>query len=55
LRGKTDDDAQTSRALLGTLIAGGAFVSGLHTAMAVSAGSFLIAALVTAATVARRR
>jgi len=42
-------------ALLGTLIAGSAFVSGLHAAMAVSAGSFVLAALVTAAAVERRR
>ncbi len=35
-------------ALLGTLIAGQAFVSGLHMAMAVSAGAFLAGALVTA-------
>lgn len=34
-------------AVLGTLIAGHAFVSGLHAAMAVSAGSFLAGALVT--------
>jgi MFS transporter, DHA2 family, methylenomycin A resistance protein len=35
-------------ALLGTLIAGPAFVPGLHAAMAVSAGAFLLAAGVTA-------
>jgi DHA2 family methylenomycin A resistance protein-like MFS transporter len=34
-------------AVLGTLIAGQSFVSGLHVAMAVSAGSFLVGALVT--------
>jgi DHA2 family methylenomycin A resistance protein-like MFS transporter len=34
-------------AVLGALIAGHAFVSGLHVAMAVSAGSFLVGALVT--------
>jgi MFS transporter, DHA2 family, methylenomycin A resistance protein len=42
-------------ALLGTLIAGGAFVTGLHAAMAVSAASFLAAAAVTAFSVERRR
>ncbi len=42
-------------ALLGTLIAGGAFVPGLHAAMAVSAGAFLLGAAVTAASVERRR
>ena len=36
-------------ALLGALIAGHAFVPGLHAAMAVSAGAFLSAAAVTAA------
>jgi MFS transporter, DHA2 family, methylenomycin A resistance protein len=41
-------------ALLGTLIAGGAFVSGLHAAMAVSAGAFLLGAAVTAVAVERR-
>ncbi len=35
-------------ALLGTLLAGPAFVPGLHAAMAVSAGAFLLAAVVTA-------
>jgi DHA2 family methylenomycin A resistance protein-like MFS transporter len=35
-------------AVLGTLIAGHTFVSGLHAAMAVAAGSFLLGALVTA-------
>jgi MFS transporter, DHA2 family, methylenomycin A resistance protein len=40
-------------ALLGTLLASGAFVPGLHAAMAVSAGAFLLAALVTAAMVQR--
>jgi DHA2 family methylenomycin A resistance protein-like MFS transporter len=35
-------------AVLGTLIAGGGFVSGLHAAMAVSGASFLLGALVTA-------
>jgi MFS transporter, DHA2 family, methylenomycin A resistance protein len=35
-------------AVLGTLIAGRSFVPGLHVAMAVSAGSFLVGALVTA-------
>ncbi len=40
-------------ALLGTLLARGAFVSGLHGAMAVSAGAFLFAAIVTAAMVER--
>jgi DHA2 family methylenomycin A resistance protein-like MFS transporter len=34
-------------AVLGTLIAGHTFVSGLHVAMAVSAGSFLLGAVVT--------
>ena len=34
-------------ALLGTLIAGGAFVPGLHVAMAVSGGAFLLGAVVT--------
>lgn len=42
-------------ALLGTLIARTEFVPGFHAAMAVSAGSFLLAALVTAAAVERRR
>jgi MFS transporter, DHA2 family, methylenomycin A resistance protein len=42
-------------AVLGTLLAGGAFVSGLHAAMAASAASFLIAAAVTAAAVERPR
>lgn len=40
-------------ALLGTLLARGASVSGLHGAMAVSAGAFLFAAIVTAALVER--
>ncbi len=40
-------------ALLGTLIAGHAFVDGLHAAMGVSAGSFLVGALVTAIWVLR--
>jgi hypothetical protein len=40
-------------ALLGTLLARAAFVSGLHDAMAVSAGAFLFAAIVTAALVER--
>jgi DHA2 family methylenomycin A resistance protein-like MFS transporter len=35
-------------AVLGALVAGHSFVSGLHVAMAVSAGSFLLGALVTA-------
>jgi hypothetical protein len=35
-------------AILGTLLAGRAFVTGLHAAMAVSAGAFLFAAIVTA-------
>ncbi len=38
-------------ALLGTLLATAGLVPGLHAAMAVSAGAFLIAAAVTAATV----
>jgi hypothetical protein len=42
-------------ARLGTLIAGGAFVTGLHAAMAVSAGAFLLGAAVTAVAVERRR
>jgi MFS transporter, DHA2 family, methylenomycin A resistance protein len=42
-------------ALLGTLIAGGAFITGLHAAMAVSAVSFLAAAAVTAVSVERSR
>jgi MFS transporter, DHA2 family, methylenomycin A resistance protein len=42
-------------ALLGTLIAGRQFVPGLHAAMAVSAGSFLLGAVVTAIWVERRR
>jgi DHA2 family methylenomycin A resistance protein-like MFS transporter len=42
-------------ALLGTLIAGGAFVTGLHAAMAVSAASFVAAAVVTAVSVERGR
>jgi DHA2 family methylenomycin A resistance protein-like MFS transporter len=41
-------------ALLGALIAGHAFVAGLHMAMAVAAGSFLTGALVTAVWVDRR-
>jgi MFS transporter, DHA2 family, methylenomycin A resistance protein len=41
-------------ALLGTLIAGSHFVPGMHAAMAVSAGSFLLGALVTAVWVERR-
>jgi DHA2 family methylenomycin A resistance protein-like MFS transporter len=41
-------------ALLGTLISG-AFVPGMHAAMAVSAGSFLLAALVTSVTVGPRQ
>ena len=41
-------------ALLGTLVAGSVFVSGLHAAMAVSAGAFLLGAAVTAVTVGRR-
>ncbi len=40
-------------ALLGTLLASRAFISGLHAAMAVSAGAFLLAAIVTAAMVDR--
>jgi DHA2 family methylenomycin A resistance protein-like MFS transporter len=35
-------------AILGTLLASGSFISGLHAAMAVSAGAFLAGALVTA-------
>jgi hypothetical protein len=42
-------------ALLGTLLAGGAFGPGLHAAMAVSAGAFLVAAIVTVAMVQRPR
>jgi DHA2 family methylenomycin A resistance protein-like MFS transporter len=42
-------------ALLGTLLASTSFVSGMHAAMAVSAGSFLAGAAITAATVGRRR
>jgi DHA2 family methylenomycin A resistance protein-like MFS transporter len=42
-------------ALLGTLLAGGGFISGLHAAMAVSAASFLCAAVVTALSVDRLR
>jgi DHA2 family methylenomycin A resistance protein-like MFS transporter len=42
-------------ALLGTLIAGKAFVSGLHAAMACATASFLLGAVVTAATVRRSR
>jgi MFS transporter, DHA2 family, methylenomycin A resistance protein len=42
-------------ALLGTLIAGRSFVPGLHGAMAVSAGSFLLGAVVAAIWVERRR
>ena len=38
-------------ALLGTLIAGGSLVSGLHLAMAASAGAFALAAAVTAVAV----
>jgi DHA2 family methylenomycin A resistance protein-like MFS transporter len=38
-------------ALLGTLISSGAFVPGLHVAMAVSAGAFAVAAVVAAVTV----
>ena len=41
-------------ALLGTLISGGTFVSGLHVATAVSAGAFALAAVVALATVERR-
>jgi DHA2 family methylenomycin A resistance protein-like MFS transporter len=41
-------------ALLGTLISG-AFVPGMHAAMAVSAGAFLLAALVTSVTVGPRQ
>ena len=41
-------------ALLGTLLAGSSFVSGLHLAMAASAGAFLIGAAVTALVVERR-
>ncbi len=41
-------------ALLGTLISSRAFVSGLHAAMAVSAGAFLVGAVVTALMVERR-
>ncbi len=41
-------------ALLGTLVAGPAFVTGLHAAMAVSAAAFLSAAVVTALAVQRR-
>ena len=40
-------------ALLGTLIAGGAFVPGLHVAMAVSGGAFLLGAVVTLLAVER--
>jgi hypothetical protein len=39
--------------LLGTLIAGGAFVPGLRAAMGVAAGAFLLGALVTAIAVER--
>jgi MFS transporter, DHA2 family, methylenomycin A resistance protein len=42
-------------ALLGTLLASATFVPGLHAAMALSAGSFLAGAAVTAAAVGRRR
>ncbi|MBV8430951.1 MAG: MFS transporter [Solirubrobacterales bacterium] len=42
-------------ALLGTLVAGGDFVAGLHGAMAVASGAFLLAAGVTALTVDRSR
>jgi DHA2 family methylenomycin A resistance protein-like MFS transporter len=42
-------------ALLGTLLASTSFVSGLHAAMAVSAGSFLAGAAVTAVAVDRHR
>src|SRR5436305_7246507 len=42
-------------ALLGTLIAGGAIITGLHAAMAVSAVSFLAAAVGTAVSVAPSR
>jgi DHA2 family methylenomycin A resistance protein-like MFS transporter len=42
-------------ALLGTLLAHGSFISGLHAAMAVSAGSFLTAAGVTALAVRGER
>jgi DHA2 family methylenomycin A resistance protein-like MFS transporter len=38
-------------ALLGTLLSAGAFVSGLHVAMAVSAAAFAIAAAVACASV----
>jgi DHA2 family methylenomycin A resistance protein-like MFS transporter len=41
-------------ALLGSLIAGEAFVAGLHAAMGVAAGSFLAGALVTAVWVQRQ-
>ncbi len=40
-------------ALLGTLLAGSTFVSGLHLAMGVSAASFLLGAVVTALAIDR--
>lgn len=42
-------------ALLGTLISSGAFVPGLHVAMAVSAGAFALAALVASTTIETHR
>jgi DHA2 family methylenomycin A resistance protein-like MFS transporter len=40
-------------ALLGTLLAGGSLVAGLHGAMGLSAAAFLLAAAVTAVSVER--
>lgn len=40
-------------ALLGTLLASGPFVPGMHAAMALSAGAFLLGALATALAVER--
>jgi len=42
-------------AVLGTLLAGGSFVSGLHGAMVVSSGAFLLALATTAVAVDRPR
>jgi MFS transporter, DHA2 family, methylenomycin A resistance protein len=42
-------------ALLGTLVAGTGFVGRLHVALAVAAGAFVLAAVVTAAAVGRQR
>jgi hypothetical protein len=40
--------------LLGTLLSAGAFVTGLHAAMAVSAGTFALAAVVALVSVETR-